>query len=234
MTANCLIFVKIGGTNVLITDPRDIAGFLKELAKHPFTAITGVNTLFNALLHHPDFGRLDFSHLRNCLGGGMALHQAVAEKWKKITGLTLIEAYGLTEASPGVTMNPFNLRQFNGSVGLPLPSTEVSILDDQGYDLPIGQAGELCVRGPQVGKGYWKRPDETAKAIMPDGFLRTGDIASSMRRDLSVLSIARRTRLWSRASKSIRTRWKRWWQCTEASLKWARWCAYRTPIPVKP
>jgi long-chain acyl-CoA synthetase len=177
MTANCLIFVKLGGTNVLITDPRDIAGFVKELAKYPYTAITGVNTLFNALLRHPDFSKLDFSHLRNCLSGGMALHREVAEKWKKITGTTLIEAYGLTEASPGVTMNPFNLRQFNGSVGLPLPSTEVAIRDDQGRDLPIGQAGELCVRGPQVMKGYWKRPDETAKAIMPDGFLRTGDIA---------------------------------------------------------
>ncbi len=177
ITANCLIFLKIGATNVLITDPRNIADFVKELGKHPFTAITGVNSLFNALLRHPDFGRVDFSRLRNCLAGGMALHRSVAERWRKITGRTLIEAYGLTEASPGVTMNPFNLSQFNGSIGLPMPSTEVAIRDDQGRDLPIGQAGELCVRGPQIMKGYWRRPDETAKAIMPDGFLRTGDIA---------------------------------------------------------
>lgn len=177
LTANCLTFFKIGATNVLITDPRDIPGFIKELVKHPFTAITGVNTLFGALLHNEDFIKLDFTRLRVALGGGMAVTKAVAEKWKSVTKMPLIEAYGLTETSPAVTINPLNLQDYNGSIGLPIPCTEVSIRDDEGHDLPVGQAGELCVRGPQVMKGYWNRPEETAKVFTPDGFLRTGDIA---------------------------------------------------------
>jgi long-chain acyl-CoA synthetase len=178
LTANCLVFLKIGATNILITNPRDISGFVKELAHHPFTVITGVNTLYKALLNHPDFAKLDFSRLKLCLGGGMAIHRSVADRWKEVTGITLIEAYGLTETSPAVTVNPLNLPMYNGSIGLPLPSTEIAIRDDQGRDLPVGEAGELCVRGPQVMKGYWRRPDETAEVMMADGFLRTGDIAT--------------------------------------------------------
>ncbi len=177
LTANCLTFMRLGARNVLITNPRDIPGFVKELAKHRFTAITGVNTLFNALLNNPDFARLDFSALRIALGGGMAVQRAVAEKWKQVTGVTLVEAYGLTETSPAVTINPMDLADYNGAIGLPLSSTEISIRDDQGNELPLGQAGELCVRGPQVMRGYYKRSDETAKVMTADGFLRTGDIA---------------------------------------------------------
>lgn len=178
LTANCLTFFKIGATNVLITDARDIPGLVKELARHPFSAITGVNTLFNALLNNPDFAKLDFTHLRVTLGGGMAVTRPVAEKWKQVTGKPLIEAYGLTETSPAATINPLNISDYNGSIGLPIPSTEVAIRDDEGRDLPIGHAGELCIRGPQVMKGYWQRPAETAKVFTEDGFLRTGDIAT--------------------------------------------------------
>ena len=177
LTANCLTFFKVGAQNVLITNPRDIRGFVKELAKYRFTAITGVNTLFNALVHHPDFAKLDFSALHITLGGGMAVQQAVAEKWKAITGRQLIEAYGLTETSPAVTINPLDLQNYNGSIGLPISSTEVSLRDDDGIEVPLGHAGELCVRGPQVMKGYWNQPAETANVMMADGFLRTGDIA---------------------------------------------------------
>lgn len=177
LTANCLTFFKIGATNVLITNPRDIPGFVKELAKHRFTAITGVNTLFNALLNNADFARLDFSTLKITLGGGMAVQQAVAEKWKKVTGRPLVEAYGLTETSPAVAINPLDLAEFNHSIGLPVPSTEISIRDDDGIEQPVGQRGELCVRGPQVTRGYWNRPEDTARAFTHDGYLRTGDIA---------------------------------------------------------
>jgi long-chain acyl-CoA synthetase len=177
LTANCLTFIKIGATNVLIPNPRDIPGFIKELAKHRFTVITGVNTLFNALLNNPEFAKLDFSSLRVALGGGMAVQQAVAEKWKKITGVALVEAYGLTETSPAVTINPLDLKAFNHSIGLPISSTEVSIRDDDGIEQAIGQRGELCVRGPQVTPGYWNRPEETRRVFTADGFLRTGDIA---------------------------------------------------------
>ncbi|MBN8440858.1 MAG: long-chain-fatty-acid--CoA ligase [Thauera sp.] len=178
LTANCLTFLKIGATNVLITNPRDIPAFVKELSQHRFTAITGVNTLFNALLHNADFARLDFSSLKISLGGGMAVQQAVAEKWQRVTGKSLIEAYGLTETSPAVAINPLGLREFNHSIGLPVPSTEISIRDDEGVELGIGVRGELCVRGPQVTPGYWNRPEETARAFTADGFLRTGDIAT--------------------------------------------------------
>ncbi len=176
LTANCLTFLKVGATNVLITNPRDIPGFVKELAKYKFTTFTGVNTLFNALLHDPDFAKLDFSQLHVTLGGGMAVQKAVADKWKQVTGQPLIEAYGLTETSPAATINPLDLKEYNGSIGLPIPSTEAVIRADDGRDLPLGEAGEICIRGPQVMKGYWNRPDETAKVIMNDGFLLTGDI----------------------------------------------------------
>jgi long-chain acyl-CoA synthetase len=178
LMANCLTFTKIGATNVLILDPRDTAGLVKELAKRPFSAITGVNTLFNALLNNPDFAKLDFSHLKVAVAGGMAVQQAVAERWKQVTGKALIEAYGLTETSPGVTLNPLDLADYNGAIGLPLPSTEIAIRDDDGNDLPIGQVGEICVRGPQVMQGYWRHPVETENVLGPDGFLRTGDLAT--------------------------------------------------------
>jgi long-chain acyl-CoA synthetase len=172
-----LTFFKLGASNVLIANPRDIPGFVRELGRHRFTIITGVNTLFNALLNNRDFASLDFSPLKVSLGGGMAVQKAVAEKWKAVTGCTLIEAYGLTEAAPAVTINPLDLAAYNGSIGLPLPSTEVTIRDEAGHDVAPGGAGELCVRGPQVMRGYWQRPDETALAMMADGFLRTGDVA---------------------------------------------------------
>ena len=178
LTANCLTFFKLGATNVLITNPRDIPGFIKELAKYKFTAITGVNTLFNALLNNPDFAKLDFSRLNIALGGGMAVQQQVAELWGRITGKPLIEAYGLTETSPAVTINPLDLPAFNHSIGLPVSSTEVSIRGDDGSEMPFGQPGELCVRGPQVMREYWNRPEDTAHVFTPDGFLRTGDIAT--------------------------------------------------------
>jgi len=177
LTANCLTFFKIGATNVLITNPRDIPGFIKEIGKYQFSTITGVNTLFNAMVNNPEFAKLDLSKLHLTLGGGMAVQRAVAERWKEITGATLIEAYGLTETSPAATMNPIDIIEYNGTIGLPISSTEVAIRDDDGKDLALGQAGELCIRGPQVMKGYWNRPEETAKAIMADGFLRTGDVA---------------------------------------------------------
>ena len=178
LTVNCLIFLKIGATNVLITNPRDIPGFVKELARRPFTVITGVNTLFNSLLNNPDFAKLDFKPLRLSVGGGMAVQKAVAERWKRVTGKALIEAYGLTETSPAVAVNPLDLADYNGSIGLPIPSTEIAIRSDDGHDLPVGEVGELCVRGPQVMKGYWKQPAETANVMMADGFLRTGDLAT--------------------------------------------------------
>lgn len=177
LTANCLVFMKLGGLNLLITNPRDMPGFVKELAKWRFTAITGVNTLFNGLLNTPGFDKLDFSELKFALGGGAAVQRAVAERWQKVTGHALVEAYGLTETSPAVCINPLG-SEYNGTIGLPVPSTEVSIRNDANEALPLGQEGELCVRGPQVMKGYWNRPDETAKTLMPDGWLRTGDIAT--------------------------------------------------------
>jgi len=177
LTANCLTFIYLGGTNILITDPRDFKGFVKELGRHPFTAFTGVNTLFNALLHTDGFADLDFSTLKMTLGGGMAVQKAVAEHWSEVTGVTLLEAYGLTETSPAACINPISLTAFNGFIGLPIPSTEVCIKDDNGRLLPAGETGELCIRGPQVMKGYWQRPDATAEVLDEDGWLHTGDIA---------------------------------------------------------
>ncbi len=177
LTANGLVFMKFGALNYLITNPRDMPGFVKELSKIPFTAITGVNTLFNGLLNTPGFDKVDFSHLRLTLGGGMAVQRAVAERWKQVTGCTLIEAYGLTETSPAACINPMDLAEYNGSIGLPVPSTDACVKDDAGNRLPVDAVGELCIKGPQVMKGYWNRPDETANVIDADGWLHTGDMA---------------------------------------------------------
>ncbi|TMG75191.1 MAG: long-chain-fatty-acid--CoA ligase [Betaproteobacteria bacterium] len=176
LTVNCLMMMKIGGLNILITNPRDIPGFVKELGRHKYNVITGVNTLFNAFLNNPEFLKLDFSHVRICVGGAMAVQKAVADKWKQVTGRTLLEGYGLTETSPCATMNPLDLQEYNGSIGLPLPSTEVALRDDNGKEAPLGSPGEIWVRGPQVMKGYWNSLGETAKVLGPDGFLATGDI----------------------------------------------------------
>jgi long-chain acyl-CoA synthetase len=177
LTANCLVFMKFGGCNHLITNPRDMPGFVKELKAVRFTAITGVNTLFNGLLNTPGFDTIDFSSLHLTLGGGMAVQRAVAERWKKTTGCTLIEAYGLTETSPAACMNPLDLKAFNGAIGLPISSTDACVKDDEGRTLPHGEVGELCIKGPQVMQGYWQRPEETAKVIDGDGWLHTGDMA---------------------------------------------------------
>lgn len=178
LTANCLYFLKIGGLNILITNPRNVSGMIKEMKKLKFTAITGVNTLFNALLKHPKFHQLDFSQLRFALGGGMAVQKVVAEKWQEVTKSPLLEAYGLTETSPCVTINPPNISGYNSTVGLPVPSTDISILDEEYNELPIDVPGELAVKGPQVMQGYWRNPEETQKAFTKDGYLLTGDIAS--------------------------------------------------------
>lgn len=177
LTANCLTFMKVGAENHLITNPRDMPGFVKELQGISFTAITGVNTLFAGLLNTPGFDSVNFSRLKLTLGGGMAVQQRVAERWKKVTGVPLLEAYGLTETSPAVCINPLNLTEFNGSIGLPVPSTEVSIQDKKGNMVELGEIGELCVRGPQVMKGYWNREEDTAKILSSDGWLKTGDVA---------------------------------------------------------
>ncbi len=176
LTANCLTFMTLGAENVLIPNPRDIPGFVKEMAKHKFTVMTGVNTLFNAMVNNPDFAKLDFSTFRVTLGGGMAVQEAVAIKWKKVTGCTLIEAYGLTETSPAATINPVDIPEYNGSIGLPISSTELILRDDAGKTVGLGQPGEICIRGPQVMAGYWQRPDETAKVMDKDGWFATGDV----------------------------------------------------------
>jgi long-chain acyl-CoA synthetase len=177
LTANCLVFMSLGSQNLLITNPRDMAGFVKEMGRYTFTAITGVNTLFNALLHTKGFDQLDFSKLNLALGGGMAVQSSVAAEWKRVTGVTLLEAYGLTETSPAACINPMNLQDYNGYIGLPISSTECKIVGEDNQDLPPGEPGELCVRGPQVMKGYWQRPEATAEVLSADGWLRTGDMA---------------------------------------------------------
>ncbi|OEE79122.1 long-chain-fatty-acid--CoA ligase FadD [Vibrio ordalii] len=176
LTVNCLLFIEMGGRNLLITNPRDIPGFVKELQKYPFTAITGVNTLFNALVNNEDFHELNFKNLKLSVGGGMAVQRAVAEQWKKVTGIHLLEGYGLTECAPLVTGNPYDLSDYSGAIGLPVPSTEVRIIDDEGKVLAYDQVGELQVRGPQVMQGYWQRPEATKEVIDADGWLSTGDI----------------------------------------------------------
>ncbi len=175
LTANWMVFVKFGAHSIMIANPRDFPAFVQELKKYSFTYFSGVNTLFNALLNTPGFADIDFSRLRITLGGGMAVQRSVAEQWKKVTGNVLTQAWGLTETSPGACINPFGL-DFNGSIGLPIPSTEISIRDDAGKELAIGEIGEICVRGPQVMRGYWNRPDETAKVMLEGDWLRTGDI----------------------------------------------------------
>ncbi|MFC4161166.1 AMP-binding protein [Chitinimonas lacunae] len=177
LTANCMVFSKIGGLNVLITNPRDIPGFIQEMGRYPVTCMTGVNTLFNALLNNPDFLKLNFSTWKMCLGGGMAVQKAVADRWRQLTGVPLIEAYGMTETSPAVCINPMYLREYNGAIGLPVPSTEIEVRDAEGRTLGFEEPGELWVRGPQVMKGYWNRPEETAKSIDSNGWFGTGDMA---------------------------------------------------------
>ena len=177
LTANCLTFLRFGAENILITNPRDISRFIQEIKDRHITAITGVNTLFNTLLNHPDFEQINFSKLKLALSGGMSLQKSVAIAWQQKTKSRVLEAYGLTETSPAVTINPMYQENYNGSIGLPLSSTEISIRDDNGNELALGEAGELCVKGPQVMPGYWQHPDETALAFWPDKFLRTGDIA---------------------------------------------------------
>jgi long-chain acyl-CoA synthetase len=178
LTANLLNFVKHGGTNVLITNPRDIPTFVKTLKNIPFTAMTGVNTLFNALVHNEEFRQLDFSHFRLTVGGGMAVQRTVAERWQEVTGTVVVEGYGLTETSPVLCANPIHIREFSGTIGLPLPSTEISIRDDNGEPVAFDEPGELCARGPQVMAGYWKKPEETQASFHEGGWFRTGDVAS--------------------------------------------------------
>ena len=175
LTVNCLLFTYIGWKNVLIINARDFPALVAAMKREPFEFFSGVNTLFNALLHTPGFDKVDFSRLKITLGGGMAVQASVAQRWKEVTGNILTQAWGLTETSPGVAINPLT-DEFNGSVGLPLPSTDVAVKDDAGNDLPTGQSGEICVRGPQVMRGYWHRTEETAKVMLPGGWLRTGDV----------------------------------------------------------
>ncbi|GAB2889999.1 AMP-binding protein [Uliginosibacterium flavum] len=177
LTVNCFVFFMMGSRNLLITNPRDIGGFLKTISKYPWSVISGVNTLFNAMLQHPKFATLDFSNLRLSISGGMSLQKTVADKWRAATGHALIEAYGLTEASPGVCCCPINQTEYNGSIGQPVPSTDISLRDENGREVALGQAGELCVKGPQVMKGYWNAPADTAQVMTADGYLRTGDVA---------------------------------------------------------
>ncbi|MDB5798889.1 MAG: long-chain fatty acid--CoA ligase [Paucimonas sp.] len=176
LTACGLLGARLGAMNLLIPNPRDIGGFIKELSKHEFNMLPAVNTLYNGLVNHPDFAKLDFSRLKVCNGGGMAVQKAVNDKWKKVTGVSIAEGYGLSETSPTATCNPADATEFSGTIGLPLPSTEIAILDDDGHMLPLGETGEIAIRGPQVMTGYWNRPDETAKVMTPDGFFKSGDI----------------------------------------------------------
>jgi long-chain acyl-CoA synthetase len=173
---NMMLSMRTGGCNILIVNPRDIAGMLKELKKHRFHSFPAVNTLFNAMVRHPDFQTVDWSHLVISVGGGMAVQHATARLWLDKTGCPICEGYGLSETSPGATCNPVDSTSYTGNVGLPLPNTEIAILDDDGNELPVGARGEVVIRGPQVMAGYWQRPDETAKAMTADGFFRTGDI----------------------------------------------------------
>ena len=176
LTANFLIFSSLGGLNVLITNPRDVRAFVKELKRWKFTALTGLNTLFNLLLNDEEFRKVDFSALRLTLGGGMAVQRAVAERWAEVTKCAVIEAYGLTETAPAACVNPMTNREFNGYIGLPISSTEIAIRNDENEDCKYGEVGEICIRGPQVMRGYWNRPDETAKVMTPDGFFKSGDL----------------------------------------------------------
>lgn len=177
LTVNCLLFIELGGANLLITNPRDIPGLVRELAKTRFTAITGVNTLFNALLNDSDFQKLDFSSLSLSAGGGMSVQKAVAERWEKLTGHYLLEGYGLTECAPLVSVNPYDIRYHSGSIGLPVPSTDIRLVDEQGNEVAAGEAGELCIKGPQVMQGYWQKPEATDE-VLKNGWLHSGDIVT--------------------------------------------------------
>src|SRR5690606_33066305 len=174
LTVNALMGMQLGAANLLIVNPRDIPALVKELGKHRFNIIVGLNTLFNAMLNNPAFRKLDFSHLHLTLGGGMAVQRAVAQRWKEVTGGTIHEGYGLSETSPVIAANRFCDEEFTGTIGVPLPSTDVIICDEGGAHLPPGTIGELCVRGPQVMAGYWRQPEETAQSFTPDGYLKTG------------------------------------------------------------
>ena len=176
LVVNCLFGMRIGALNVLIPNPRDIDGFVRDLAKYKFHVLPGVNTLYNALLENAAFRQLDFSSLRVANGGGMAVQRATSERWLKLTGVPIVEGYGLSETSPVATCNPILNREYNGTIGLPFPNTEIAILDDAGQPVPLGEPGEIAIRGPQVMAGYWNRPDETAKVMTPDGFFKSGDI----------------------------------------------------------
>nr|WP_205905445.1 long-chain fatty acid--CoA ligase [Collimonas pratensis] len=176
LTVCGLLGMREGALNLLIPNPRDIAGLIKEMSKYQINTFPAVNTLYNALLHHPDFAKLDFSGYRVCVGGGMAVQKAVADKWKEVTGCPIIEGYGLSETSPIASANPCTITEYSGTIGLPLPSTEIAILDDNGQPVPLGQPGEIAIRGPQVMRGYWNRDDETAKVMTADGFFKSGDI----------------------------------------------------------
>lgn len=176
LTVNCFTMLQIGAKNILVTNPRDMNAFIKDLKKYPFTVFTGVNTLFNGLMHQKKFSEIDFSHLKIAIGGGMAVQQAVAKEWKQKTGTSLLEGYGLTETSPVLSCNPLDGSDRIGTIGMPFPSTEMKIVDDDGKDLPLGEAGEIVARGPQVMKGYWEKDDETQRVFLPDGWFKTGDI----------------------------------------------------------
>ena len=176
LTVNCFAMMEIGAKNVLITNPRDMKAFIKELKKHPFSVITGVNTLYNALLHHPDINTVDFSHLRVASAGGMAVQKAVAEKWKTTTGVAIAEGYGLTETSPVLTTNRIDGAERIGTIGLPIPSTQLIIADEEGHEVPVHESGEIYAKGPQVMREYWNRPEETEKVFSEDGWFKTGDI----------------------------------------------------------
>jgi long-chain acyl-CoA synthetase len=176
LTCNCLFMLRDGGCNLLIPNPRDIPGFIKELKSNRFTSISGLNTLYNALLNHPEFAQVDFSQLRMSSAGGMAMQKAVADRWHKATKIPILEGYGLTETSPVATTNPVDITDFTGTIGLPVPSTVITIRDDEENILPTGKVGEICIAGPQVMKGYWQRPEDTAKVMSKDGAFKTGDI----------------------------------------------------------
>ena len=176
LTISAFMSMRTGGLSLLIPNPRDIPGFVKELAKYKVTVLPAVNTLYNALLNNAEFAKLDFSSYKLCNGGGMAVQKGVAERWLKVTGTPIIEGYGLSETSPVATANRVDIKEFTGTIGLPIPSTEVQILDDDGNPLPLGQTGEIAIRGPQVMAGYWNRPEETAKSMTADGFFKTGDV----------------------------------------------------------
>ncbi len=177
LTVNCLTFMSFGARNILITNPRDIPGYIKEIKGYKFTVMAGLNTLYNALLNNKEFQNVDFSHLKISVGGGMAMQKSVTERWEKVTGTRIVEGFGLTETSPVICCNPVDGRDRVGTIGMPVPNTEIRIVDEEEKDVPAGESGELWARGPQVMKGYWNKPDETAKAITSDGWFKTGDIA---------------------------------------------------------